>query len=77
MLPFDAIHWWQQPTELDGNRLLRDYTDRNSLGTMPVNIPGASLAIERSTSRPFLRIARVKLTIYVTVRRNSLGAATD
>jgi hypothetical protein len=72
MLPFDAI-----PTELDGNRLVRDYTDRNSLGSMRANIPGASLAIERSTSRPLLRIARVKLTIYVTVRRNSLVAATD
>jgi hypothetical protein len=48
MLPFDAIHWWQQPAELDGNRLLRDYTDRNSLGTMPANIPGASPAFERS-----------------------------
>jgi hypothetical protein len=37
VLPCDAIHWRQQPTELDGNCLLRDYT-------------GASLAFERSTS---------------------------
>jgi hypothetical protein len=77
LLSCDAIHWRQQPTELDGNRLIREYTGRNSFDTIRANVPRCLSCYEQSEACSVLRIAPVKVVLAAIQRYNPFEAAAD